>query len=211
MSENFYQKLFARYYDRFMDRTEKVILRKRRKRLLSPLRGNILEIGSGTGVNFPLYGEDAHVIAAEPSQAMMDRALHYKSRSGDGWKSRITPLVGGIGDRHLEETVAPGSMDVVVCTLVLCTVPDLDQAVAFIKSRLKPGGKLILLEHVVSETGGLRFIQNSLNPFWKKFSLGCNLNRDPERAVKAHGFKLLEEEHFRKSFPFYQGVFTLPA
>ncbi|MBI3394985.1 MAG: hypothetical protein HY042_04045, partial [Spirochaetia bacterium] len=72
--ESIYGRLFARYYDRFMDRTEKVVLQRRRKRLLKDLSGVILEVGSGTGVNFPLYSAKASVTAAEPSPAMMREA-----------------------------------------------------------------------------------------------------------------------------------------
>ncbi len=209
-----YDRLFARFYDRFMDRTEKVVLARRRKRLLSGLTGRILEIGSGTGINFPLYGKGAQVIAAEPSKSMMEKALGRKTdaqkiHEETGNHAMIDLVTAGIGDARLDEMIEPSSLDAVVCTLVLCTVPDLNHTVEFARSKLKPGGRFIVLEHVVAKSLPGRILQNLLNPVWKIFARGCNLNRDPEKAIKAAGFVLLEEEHFRRSMPFYRAVFAM--
>ncbi|HNL69711.1 MAG TPA: class I SAM-dependent methyltransferase [Leptospiraceae bacterium] len=67
MSNNVYDRIFARFYDTFMEKPEKVELARRRRRLLRDLKGNILEIGAGTGASFQWYGPAAHVLAVEPS------------------------------------------------------------------------------------------------------------------------------------------------
>lgn len=209
--ESLYARLFARFYDRFMNRIETKVLYLKRKELIAPLRGKILEIGSGTGINFPLYGSGAEVTAIEPSGAMMEKAkermanlLHHSSIH-----SKIRMEIGGLGNPDTEALVPPNSMDTIVFTLVLCTVPDLEYAIRFARSRLKKGGKILLLEHVQARSKAGRILQNILNPFWKKFAQGCNINRNPAAVLKAEGFRPIQESRFRHTLPFYQAIYEL--
>ncbi|WP_167881184.1 class I SAM-dependent methyltransferase [Leptospira gomenensis] len=194
-----------------MNRIETTVLLHRRKRLLRPLRGKILEVGSGTGINFPLYSPGADVLAIEPSRSMMQKAeermtsLGFSRNAGSSPEIRTATL--GIGDPELENLVPPNSVDAVVFTLVLCTVPDPEYAIRFAKSRLKKGGKLLLLEHVRASTSAGRILQKTLNPFWTRFAQGCNLDREPVSLVRAAGFRLLEEDRFRDTLPFYQAIY----
>ncbi|MDV6235525.1 class I SAM-dependent methyltransferase [Leptospira ellisii] len=210
-SESFYERMFARFYDRFMNRIETTVLLRRRQRLLRPLCGRILEIGSGTGINFPLYSSEADVVAIEPSRSMMQKArermttLDLSRRAEPPPKIRTEIL--GIGDPELENLIPPNSVDAVVFTLVLCTVPDPEYAIRFAKSRLKKGGKLLLLEHVLAESSAGRILQKTLNPFWKRFAQGCHLDRDPISIVRSEGFRLLEADRFRNTLPFYQAIY----
>ncbi|RHX88186.1 class I SAM-dependent methyltransferase [Leptospira stimsonii] len=212
--ESFYAKLFARFYDRFMDRIEKTVLFRKRKHLIQPLHGKILEIGSGTGINFPIYSSKAEVIAIEPSASMMERAkerilsLQNQPSLGES-HSKIRMETLGLGDPELESLVPPKSMDAVLFTLVLCTVPDPVYAIRFAKSRLKQGGKILILEHIQATSKAGQLLQNFLNPFWNRFAQGCNLNRDPASILKAEGFQPLEEYRFRKTLPFYQAIYIL--
>lgn len=191
-----------------MHRVERTVLIKHRRRLLRSLSGEILEIGSGTGINFSLYGPDAHVIAAEPSQAMMNVALDRIKKEKP--QARITPIVAGVGSAELSAVVTPGSIDVVVSTLVLCTVPDPEQAMAFIASRLRPGGRLVLMEHIQAAGALGRTLQNLINPLWKKFAHGCHVNRNTPLLAKNAGFQVVREESFQVTLPFYEAVLVKP-
>lgn len=207
--EGLYARLFARFYDPFMAAAERAVLFRKRRRLISPLRGLVLEVGSGTGVNFPLYHQDCHVIAAEPAPSMMTRAAEAKQALPPGG-AQIELLPAGIGDNLLETRLPPAILDAAVCTLVLCTVPDLPAAIGFIWSRLKPGGKLVLLEHVQARSGAGRALQKALNPVWKRFALGCHLNRNPRAALLSAGFELEKEEEFAMTLPFYWAIWKKP-
>jgi len=203
--ESLYARLFAKFYDSFMNRAEKTVLRKRRKALLKGLSGRVLEIGSGTGINFSLYSAQVSLLATDPSDAMLNQA-RARLRA-ENVQARVECLTAGVLDKRLEDAAAPGSMDAVVCTLVLCTVEKPEASIAFLRSRLKPGGKLILLEHVVAVTKPGRMLQKILNPLWKRFAHGCNLTRDTEAMVKAAGFDALTEDRFSITLPFYQAAF----
>ncbi|MBM9579361.1 class I SAM-dependent methyltransferase [Leptospira sp. 201903070] len=211
--ESFYAKMFARFYDRFMDRIERTVLHRKRKYLIHPLQGKILEIGSGTGINFPIYSSKADVIAIEPSISMMEKAKErirsFQSSSDSSRHARIKMEVIGLGNPELESLIPPKSMDAILFTLVLCTVPDPVYAIQFAKSRLKRGGKILILEHVQATSKAGQILQNLLNPFWNRFAQGCNLNRDPASILKAAGFKPIEEFRFKKTLPFYQAIYEL--
>lgn len=210
-NESYYAKIFARYYDAFMYRLERTILLKKRKRLLSSLEGNILEIGSGTGINFSFYNKKANVYAIEPSSAMMQKVETRisESKGKEQIAASIKTINSGIGNPELEKEIAEGSLDAVVCTLVLCTVPDLKYTINFIQSKLKKEGKLIVLEHIHPKKFPFTAMHNLFNPFWKIFSMGCNLNRKTDIILKESGFVLVEENFFTKALPFYEAVFVL--
>ena len=200
MSNNVYDRIFARFYDTYMEKPEKVELARRRRRLLRDLKGNILEIGAGTGASFQWYGPAAHVLAVEPSLPMASRA-----RARINGKD-IELVEAGIGDPILDERIKPGSLDAIVCALVLCTVPDLSGALSRIESWLKPGGKLVLLEHVRSHGKITGAFQTAINPVWKVFAGGCSLNRPTDLLVKNRKFKVQSEQQFRLTMPFYEAT-----
>lgn len=181
------------------------------KLLIQPLQGRILEIGSGTGINFPIYSSKANVIAIEPSNSMMEKAKEriqlLQNSSAHKENAKIRMEVLGLGNPELESLIPEKSVDAVVFTLVLCTVPDPVYAIRFAKSRLKRGGRILILEHVKASSKAGQFLQNILNPFWNRFAQGCNLNRDPASILKAEGFQPLEEYRFRKTLPFYQAIY----
>lgn len=197
-----YQKLFAKVYDPFMKGVEER-LEKRRKALIAPLKGTILEVGSGTGINFKFYSELTSVLAIEPSKPMMARA---QERLGDS-SAKITLINCGINDQELLKHVPTGGFDAIVCTLVLCTVPNLTQTVAELIKLLAPTGQLIVLEHIHAKTQPKAFIQSAVNPVWKKLGEGCNLTRKTDEVLKHSGLKLIKEEYFGGVVNFYQAVF----
>ena len=197
----FYQKLFASKYDSFMTNVE-ITFHPIREELIGDLEGDILDVGSGTGVNFEHFNANANVIAVEPSAFMLE-----KSKAKLPAKAKITTYNMGVTDEALDSIIAKHSLDYVVCTLVLCTIPDQKLALKKFKEWLKPTGKLIILEHIHAEKNPNRLLQNIVNPVWKVVGDGCNLNRDTDVLVKEAGFKVESEHYFKQSLRFYQGVF----
>jgi len=198
-----YQKLFASKYDSFMTDLE-IKFHPIRKKLLGNLEGKILDVGSGTGVNFEHFNENANVIAVEPSSYMLEKSIVKLPQ-----KAKITTHNLGVTDEGLEKIIKPNSLDYIVCTLVLCTIPNHTLALEKFKKWLKPTGKLIILEHIHAKQKPRRLIQNIINPVWKVIGDGCNLNRDTDIIIKSLGFKVIEESYFKRTLRFYQGVFKV--
>lgn len=203
----FYNRLFAKMYDPFMKRFEQEFLLHKRQKLLQDIQGNVMEIGCGTGINFSIYNENAKVIACEPSAAMLGYA--YERLEKKTIKAEIELVHAGIGDAELENYVPANGFDAIVCTLVLCTVPDQEAAILDIKKWLKPSGKLYILEHIRATTTLGQFFQNLLNPVQKVIAEGCNLNRATDKTLRQQGFQPEWESYFKKGMPFYEGILGL--
>ena len=140
-----YKKIFATFYDPFMVSIEKGI-GHRRDALLSPLTGKILDVGCGTGINFQYFRKDAEIVGIEPSAPML---AYAKKKLGKYPNVTVHNL--GVNDPKIDEFVAPNSLDYVVSTLVLCTIPNPKEAIENYKKWLKSTGKLIVLEHIKSD------------------------------------------------------------
>lgn len=199
----FYQKIFASKYDSFMTKLESTF-HPIRKALISDLEGTILEVGSGTGTNFEHYNAKAKVIALEPSSFMLD-----KSKAKLPKKAQITTCNMGIADKRLNSIIKNNSLDYVICTLVLCTIPDQNLALDKFKQWLKPTGKLIILEHIHAQNKLSRLLYNMVNPLWRIMCEGCNINRETDISIKKAGFIVESEHYFKKSLGFYQAIFTV--
>lgn len=204
IKEGFYSKLFARFYDPFMESMEQKVLGRYRKQLLEPLSGNILEVGSGTGINFKLYPKGCHVLASEPSEHMLRYAQERLKM--EAVSANIELVLAGVGSQELEKKVPPGGFDAIVCTLVLCTIPEPEKAVESFKKWLKPDGKLIILEHVHAKTHPRKAFHSILNPAWKHFAEGCHLTRDTAKMLRNSGFEAEWEHDFTKVIPFHVSV-----
>lgn len=202
---SWYASIFARLYDPFMEKMEEKILRPRRRALLEPLSGNVLEVGAGTGINLPLYASRARVLAIEPSVPMLRKA---QERLQDApIQAEVRLLHAGVGDNF---PLPEKGFDAVVCTLVLCTIPRPDEALQRIKSMLTPGGKLVILEHIAARHTSNRFLQKLINPCWKHVAEGCHLTRDTDKRLRQHGFLPEGETYFTKGLRFYQASGTFP-
>jgi ubiquinone/menaquinone biosynthesis C-methylase UbiE len=207
--ENWYSGIFARIYDPFMQKMEERVLQKRRKSLLEHLTGTILEVGAGTGANFQHYNQQAHVIAIEPAGMMLQHAA--KMLSEEQLSASFRLIQAGIGDDAVQEAIPEDGLDAVVFTLVLCTIPDAASALLQCVEWLKPGGKMVMLEHIAStDPWGYR-IQTVINPVWKHLAEGCNLNRHTDALVRSMGLQLESEEYFTKALPFYKAVWVKPG
>lgn len=205
-SPSLYSRLVARFYDPIMKRFEAQVLQKKRRKILEHIQGNVLEIGVGTGINFPLYSADTQVVACEPSTAMLSYAHERLEKEKSRIQAEIELVHAGIDDEELEAYVPEGGFDAIVCTLVLCTVPDLNKTLRIIQQWLKPGGTLHVLEHIQSDKPGKRFFQNFFNPLWRHLAEGCNLNRQTDEILKNYGFQPVWEDYFVKGMPFYQAI-----
>lgn len=199
--ESWYARLFAKAYDPVMAQLEQSMLRELRRTLLGHARGRVLEIGAGTGANFPFYPLSAQVLATEPSAAMCKRAARALPPG-------VSLLQAGVHSPALSAQVPEGGFDTIVSTLVLCTVPDVARALADMHTWLAPSGQLLLLEHIHDRRQPQRSIQQWLSPIWRKAAAGCHLNRQTDVLVREAGFSPLKEEvHLTKWVPFYYGVY----
>jgi ubiquinone/menaquinone biosynthesis C-methylase UbiE len=169
---------FTALYDRSLKATEEAGLRQMRREALSEASGRTLDIGSGTGANLELYPEAVtELVLAEPDPHML-RRLREKV---------------GEADREAEIVEAPAeslpfhdaSFDTAVFTLVLCTVPDPAAALTEAARVLRPGGRLLFVEHVRAEDPGLARWQDRLHGPWRFLGDGCHCNRDTVAAIEA--------------------------
>lgn len=198
-------RIFGSAYDHFMYFLEKFFLKSRRARLISGLSGKVLEVGVGTGVNFEHYSEDIELTGIEPSPYMMKYAR--KKQDVLLLPNRFTLHSVGCGYPEMEKLIAPGSIDAVVCTLVLCTIPDPERTLENFIKWIKPGGRLIILEHIRAHNRFAGKIQDAINPVWEKIGGGCQLNRPTDLILANSGFRLIREDRFNIGIPFYEAEF----
>src|SRR3954453_9691041 len=179
-----WEKVFAAGYDRFMAGTEKAGLHDMRRELLAGARGRTLEIGAGTGANVELYPEAVtELVLAEPAEPMA-RRLEAKH-------PQATVVHAPAEQLPFEDD----SFDTVVSTLVLCTVESPERTIAEIDRVLRPGGRLLFLEHILDPSGRWQTWQRRLTPFQKRFACGCHLDRPTPDTIAARGFALQRVEH----------------
>lgn len=202
-------RIFGASYDYFMYYLEKRQLRARRARLLSGLEGHVLEVGVGTGVNLEHYSEKVQLTGIEPSPYMFYRA--EKKRDLLLFPDRVSLHNTGCGYDEMQQLIAPGSLDAVVCTLVLCTIPDPGRALDQFMMWLKPGGRLLILEHVRAQRHLGGKMQDFFNPVWEKVAEGCQLNRPTDALLKEKGFLVKREEYFKMGLPFYEAELHKPV
>ena len=155
-----------------------------RERIVPRARGRVLEIGFGSGHNLALYDprEVAEVVALEPSEEMW--ALARPAVAGSA-----VPVEGIVGSAE-EVPLAGGSVDTVVTTFTLCTVPDPRAALAEARRVLRPGGQLLFCEHGEAPDESVRRWQRRLDPLWSPLAGGCHLGRPVPALLAAGGFRV---------------------
>jgi ubiquinone/menaquinone biosynthesis C-methylase UbiE len=152
-----------------------------RRRVVTAASGRVLEIGVGSGFNLPLYDTATHVIGLDPSATLLAMAR------GVGGVRPSLELVEGVA----EAIPLPGhSVDTVVSTWTLCTIPDVARALAEMRRVLKPGGRLLFAEHGRSSEQRVVRWQDRLTPLWKRIGGGCHLNRPIEQLIREAGFRV---------------------
>ena len=200
-----FSKAAANFYDSVLYLPDYLFLKKKRQRLITQLSGKILEVGCGTGLNFKHYSNTVEVVGIEPAAYMLKKAEKRVQRLPS--PHRFTLHLLGCGDPETEKLFQPESLDAVVCTLVLCTIPDPERAIYNFTTWLKPGGKLLVLEHIRSHKPNGARLQNLFTPAWKNMAGGCHLNRPTDILLKKSGLKLVREKHFWLGMPFYEAEF----
>jgi ubiquinone/menaquinone biosynthesis C-methylase UbiE len=154
-----------------------------RERVIGAAEGRVLEIGIGSGLNLPLYGPNARsVIGLEPSPELLHLA---RGRAAAG-RVPIELLEASAEAVPLETA----SIDTVVTTWTLCTIPDAPKALAEMRRVLKPGGALLFVEHGRAPEPGVARWQDRLDPLWRRVAGGCHLNRQIDELITSNGFRL---------------------
>jgi SAM-dependent methyltransferase len=177
---------FFRAVDGYVHR----LLGDRKAALLADLPDDVVEFGPGTGANLRYYRPGTRLVAIEPNPHM------HRTLARTAARRAVDLDVRPVG---AEATGLPGrSVDAVVCTLVLCTVPDPVAALAEARRILRPGGRLLVIEHVAAPPGSvLARLQGLLQPGWRWAFEGCDLCRPTGALLSAAGFATVELEHYR--------------
>lgn len=181
-------RVFAAVYDNMMARTERDGLGARREHLLAQATGDVLEIGGGTGANLAYYGDrPASLTITEPEEPM---ARRLEARIAE---SRPQARLQRASAEELP--FADASFDTAVATLVLCTVADQPRALRELARVLRPGGRLLFIEHVRAQEPRLARWQDRLEPLQVRLGHGCHPNRPTLDAIRAAGFEVTQVEH----------------
>jgi ubiquinone/menaquinone biosynthesis C-methylase UbiE len=185
--KNFYKnKIFPIVLDHVMQYGD---FTKARIKLLSEISGHVVEIGFGTGLNLPFYGEGVlSLTSVDPHEGLNHLAAQ-----------RIANVKFPVIHKQLSAEHLPfedNSIDVVVSTWTLCSIPNVEMALAEIKRVLKPNGKFYFVEHGLSPKPNLAKWQHRLTPIQKVIGDGCHLDRDMKLLVEQSGLKLVHCEQY---------------
>lgn len=191
--------LFARIFDRCGARNEERGNRELRRELLSGLSGRVLEVGAGTGLNFPHYPPGVReVVAVEPEP-------YLRSRAGQAATAAPVPI-RVVDGTAAELPAADGEFDAVIISGVLCSVADVPPALAEFSRVLRPGGQLRFYEHVLSRDPVFASLQEAADLVWPRLMGGCH----PQRQTRAAIAQVFDIETCR-GFRFPQGAVFSPA
>lgn len=182
--------IFARVYERWAPIGERRGATEHRQRMLARLTGRVIEVGAGTGANFPCYPSTVgEVVAVEPERYLRELAQAAAAKAA----VPITVLDGVGGQLPGRD----GSFDAGVAALVLCTIPDVHRALAELFRVIRPGGELRFYEHVVSHRKWeARFQRAADATFWPRIAGGCHLARDTTATIESAGFQIESCERF---------------
>jgi SAM-dependent methyltransferase len=190
-------RVFAAMYDRMMSATEEAGLGAHRAALISQAHGDVLEIGGGTGANLPFYGDGVQSLTiTEPETPMAKRLQRHLAEHAPDALFLRAPAE--------DLPFADDSFDVAVSTLVLCTVDDQPRALRELRRVLRPGGRLLFIEHVRSDDPKLARWQDRMLPFNVRVGHGCHCNRPTLDGIRAAGFEVADLQHdtLKKAPPF---------
>ena len=177
--------LFAVTYDRMMAKAERQGLSDLRRRLIAEAGGRVLEIGGGTGANLAYYGDRVRTLTVTEPEQPMTRRLEKRA-------SRVRPDAKILRAPAEDLPFSDGSFDTVVSTLVLCTVDDQPRAVREHRRVLRPGGKLLFVEHVRSDDERVARLQDRMLPLNVRLMHGCHCNRPTIETIRSAGFEITQ-------------------
>jgi ubiquinone/menaquinone biosynthesis C-methylase UbiE len=186
--------IFARLYHKLSVAAEDAGEADHRRELLAGVTGRVVEVGAGNGLNFEHYPATVkEVMAVEPEPYLRERAARAAEKA-----SVPVTVVDGVADSL---PLDDASMDAAVASLVLCSVPSQDPALAEIRRVLRAGGELRFYEHVRAERPGFARVQRAVDVVWPHMGGGCHTSRDTVAAIERAGFGLesLRRFEFRPS------------
>jgi ubiquinone/menaquinone biosynthesis C-methylase UbiE len=167
-----------------------------RSRVVSAATGRVLEIGIGSGLNLPFYGRNVtQIVGLEPSPKLLDMAEETARRT-----SMPLELIEGTAEAIPIENQ---SIDTVVTTWTMCSIPNVEHALQEVRRVLRPGGRLLFVEHGRAPEPHIRWWQDHLTPAWKRISGGCHLNRAIGQLIGNAGFRFerLDNSYMRGPRP----------
>lgn len=171
-------RAFSAWYGLLMRRIDERGLRDVRRALLAEAHGRVLDLGSGSGSNLPLFPHDVDLMLSEPSPNMLRSLRHKLRQMGD---ADIDLVQAGAESLPFDDA----SFDCVTCTMVMCTMPDPRVGLREVARVLKPGGRLLFLEHVRSDDPRVARTQDRLERPWRFLAAGCHCNRDSLHMIDA--------------------------
>ena len=180
------RRVVAAGFDRALDVPA---IHAERARTLARAHGTILEVGVGTGLNFPNYPSAARRLSVLSREGPLDERANQRARAA----GRVLDHVRGDAARL---PFLDAQFDTVVCTFVLCSLQDPAAAIAEFERVLKPGGQLLFLEHVRAPGGARRFLQTIANPFSRALRCGCQLTRDTASLLRSSTLAIEELEEY---------------
>lgn len=188
-----YQRLFAHCLATGDD-TQHRVYGEHKRALFAGLAGTVVEIGPGTGVNLPYLPDGIRWIGLEPNPHMHDYLReHLQGRDLDAEIRAAPAEASGLPD---------GVADAVVSTLVLCSVPSVEETLAELRRLLKPGGQLLFIEHVAAPSGSaLQWVQTGIKPLWRLLADGCRPDRNTGAMLERAGFAQVQYERVRTGLP----------
>lgn len=162
-------------------------VRMQREKIVPQATGDVLEIGFGNGPNLPYYNRSniRKVWGLEPSEGM--RKLAAAPIAASGMDVELIDLPGE------EIPLQAGSVDTVLVTYTLCTIPEVGPTLEGIRRVLKAGGQLLFCEHGCAPDPGVRRWQDKLNTGWGRVAGGCNMNRDIPYIIESAGFSIIDD------------------
>jgi ubiquinone/menaquinone biosynthesis C-methylase UbiE len=155
-----------------------------RRRVVSQAHGRVLEIGIGSGLNLPLYGPRVdEILGLDPAARLIAMAQGAADRS----KIPVRLITASAQAIPIDR----GSIDTLVTTWTLCSIPDASAALQEMRRVLTPNGQLLFVEHGSAPQENVRKWQNRLNPVWKRVGGGCHLNRPIRALIESAGFNII--------------------
>lgn len=177
----FYQKHIIPFFTHLSMRQRRLV--EYRRRTVTAAEGRVLEIGVGSGLNLPFYSAKAErIIGLDPSSKLLGMA-------GKPAREAASPveLIEGTAEAiPLEDR----TVDTVVSTWAMCSIPDVQRALGEMRRVLKPSGRLVFVEHGLAPEARVRRWQDRLTPLWRRFSGGCHLNRAIAELIEGAGFRI---------------------
>ena len=189
MANRISHPIFARFYGLISAGAEKAGAAEHRREALAGLRGKVIELGAGNGLNFGHYPpEVTEVVAVEPDPYLRPRAAEASAQA----PVSVSVIEGEADYLRADDE----SFDAAVASLVLCSVPDQARAVSELYRVVRPGGELRFYEHIRADTLARAQMQDRADRIWPLFGGGCHPNRDTVSTIERGGFEVERQRRF---------------